>query len=367
MANAAGVATPISPEARAAAFNAATRQKFVMVPVPDAFTAGATQRVLLPKVGLLSRIFLHFNGTLTVTVGGGSAAAASRGPWNIANRIRLLANSTLPLHDTSGFGAYFANLLSRWVGVFARPGSFATAFTAANAPQYEPPAIAEVARYSVANGANTIDFSIELPVKLTEQDPIGLVIAQNPQTQLTVEIQNGAVADLVTLAGGATATLTGQWSIGMEYFEAPANAGAMPDMSFVHVWQEQRVPVSAVGNNDIQLLTGDTYLRVGHVVQLNGVLNRADVNRLGLIFNAADQPYNLDRWLQLYRQRRIYGKDLGDGLFVHDFFVPETQRDMINSALYSDLRSRVEIASTATLGVGNNFIDTVTEKLVQVA
>lgn len=367
MATATGIATPISPEARAAAFNAATRQKFVMVPVPDAFTASAVQRILLPKVGLLSRVFLHFTGTLTVTVGGGTSTAAPRGPWNIANRIRLLANSTLPIIDLSGFGAYFANLATRWVGVFARPGSFATAFTATNVPQYEPPAIAEVARYGVANGANSIDFTIELPVKLTEQDPIGLIIAQNPQTQLTLEITNGTTADLTTLAGGATATLTGQWSVGMEYFEAPASEAAMPDVSFVHVWQEQRTPVAATGFNDITMLTGDTYLRIGHIVQLNGTLNRADVTRVGVIFNSADQPYNLDRWLQLYRQRRIYGKDLGDGLFMHDFFVPETQRDMINSALYSDLRSRVEIASTATLGTGNNFIDTVVEKLVQVA
>jgi hypothetical protein len=365
--NGAAVATPVSPEQRAAAFNAATRQKFVMVPVPDAFVAGAVQRVLLPKVGLLSRVFLHFTGTLTVTIGAGSSTAAPRGPWNIANRIRLLANSTLPLFDTSGFGAYVASLLSRWVGVFARPGSFATAFTIADTPQYEPPAIAEVARYAVANGANTVEFSLELPVKLTEQDPIGLVIAQNPQTQLTIEIQNGTLADLTTLAGGATATLTGQWAIGIEYFEAPASEAAMPDMSFVHVWQEQRTPVAATGINDLTLLTGDTYLRVAHIVQLNGTLNRADVTRLGVIFNSADQPYNLDRWLQLYRQRRIYGKDLGDGIFVHDFFVPETQRDMVNSALYSDLRSRVEIAAGATLGTGNNFIDTVVEKLVQVA
>jgi len=367
MVNGNGVVTPVSPEARAAAFNAATRQKFVMVPVPDAFVAGAVQRILLPKVGLLSRVFLHFSGTLTVTVGGGTSVAAPRSPWNIASRIRLLANSTLPLIDLSGFGTYVANLTTRWVGVFARPGSFANAFTIANVPQYEPPAQAEVARYGFANGANVIDFSLELPVKLTEQDPIGLIIAQNPQTQLTLEITNGAIADLATLAGGATATLTGQWSVGMEYFEAPASESAMPDMTFVHVWQEQRYPVSATGINDLTLLTGDTYLKVAHVVQLNGTLNSADVTRVGVVFNSADQPYNLDRWLQLYRQRRIYGKDLGVGLFVHDFFVPETQRDMVNSALYSDLRTRVEIAAGATLGAGNNFIDVMTEKLVQVS
>ena len=249
----------------------------------------------------------------------------------------------------------------------SRPGTFATAFTATNQPQYEPPAIAEVARFAVPNGASAIDFTVELPIKLTEQDPIGLIIAQNPQTQLTLEITNGAVSDLTTLAAGATATVVGQWSVGMEYFEAPANPSAMPDMTFVHVWQEQRVPVAATGQNPIQLLVGDTYLRIAHVVQLNGALNRADVDRIALVLNQADTPYTVDRWLALYRQRRIYGKDLGDGLFIHDFFVPETQRDMINSALYSDLRTRVDIAAAAVLGAGNNFIDTVVEKLVQVA
>jgi hypothetical protein len=361
------VATPITPEQRAAAFNAATRQKFVMVPVPEAFAVGSIHRIILPKVGLLARVFLHFNGTLTVTVGGGSSTAAPRSPWNIANRIRLLANSTLPIIDVSGFGLYVANLLTDWAGVQSRPGTFATAFTATNVPQYEPPAIAEVARFAVANGANTVDISYELPVKLTEQDPVGLIIAQNPQTQLTLEITDGQIADLTTLAGGATATLTGTWQVGMEYFEAPAAPDAMPDMSFVHVWQEQRVPVSATGQQAIQLLVGDTYLRIAHIVQLNAVLNRADIERIALVLNQADTPYTVDRWLALYRQRRIYGKDLGDGLFIHDFFVPETQRDMINSALYSDLRTRVDVAAGAVLGTGTNFIDTVVEKLVQVA
>lgn len=362
----AGAASPVSPEQRAAAFNAATRQKFAMVP-GAAYVAGAPAQIILPRVGLLARIFLHFAGTLTVTVGAGSAAAAPRGPWQIANRIRLMANSSLPLVDLSGFGAYVANLLTDWAGVQSLPGSYARAFTAADQPQYEPPSIAEVARYSVANGANTVDFTIELPIKLTELDPIGLIIAQNPQTTLTVEIQQGQVADLVTLAGGATATLTGTWSVAVEYFEAPADPAAMPDATFVHVWQEQRVPISNTGAVPVTLLTGDTYLRIAHILQLNGTLNRADLERISLVQNQADTPYSVDRWLALYRQRRIYGKDLPEGVFVHDFFVPETTRDMVNSALYSDLRAVLNVASGATLGAGNNYVDTVVEKLVQVA
>lgn len=183
----------------------------------------------------------------------------------------------------------------------------------------------------------------------------------------TLEVQNGAIADLVTLAGGATATLTGAWSVAVEYFEAPADPAAMPDMTFVHVWQEQRTAVGNTGKVPVRLLTGDTYLRVAHVLQLNGALDRADLDRMAIVLNDADTPYTVDRWLALYRQRRIYGKDLPEGVFVHDFFVPETTRDMLNSALYSDLKSELEIAAAATLGAGNNFVDTVVEKLVQVA
>lgn len=361
----AAVASAISPEQRAAAFNAATRQKFAMVP-GVAYAAGAPQNIILPKVGLLARVFLRFSGTLTVTVGAGSAAAAPRSPWAIAQRIRLMANSSLPLIDLTGFGAYIANLMTDWAGVMSRPGSYARALTITDAPQYEPPAIAEVSRFGVANGANAVDITIELPIKLTELDPIGLIVAQNPQTTLTLEITSGQVADLVTLAGGATATLTGNWAAAVEYFEAPANENAMPDATFVHVWQEQRIPISATGEVPVDLLTGDTYLRIAHMVQINGALNRADVDRISLVQNQSDTPYSVDRWLALSRQRRIYGKDLPEGVFVHDFFVPETTRDMLNSSLYSSLRSVIGVRSGATLGTGNNFIDTVVEKLVQV-
>jgi hypothetical protein len=358
--------SPISPEQRAAAFNAATRQKFTSVP-SQAFAASAPMQFILPRVGLLARLFLHFSGTLTVTLGAGSAVVAPRGPWQLANRLRLLANSTLAIVDLSGFGAYVANLLTDWAGSESRPGSYAAAFTATNQPQYDPPAIAEVARYAVAAGANTIDFTLELPVKLSESDPIGLIVAQNPQTTLTLEVQQGAIADLVTLAGGATATLTGTWSVAVEYFEAPADPAAMPDMTFVHVWQETRTAVGNTGAVPVRLLTGDTYLQVAHIVQLNGTLNRADVERSRIVLNDADSPYSLERWFQLYLQRRRYGKDLPEGVFVHDFFVPETTRDMLNSALYSDLKSELTIAGTATLGAGNNFIDSIARKLVQVA
>lgn len=358
--------SPISPEQRAAAFNAATRQKFTEV-ASQAYASGQPLTFTLPRVGLLARVFIHFAGTLTVTIGAGTSVAAARSPWQLVNRVRLLANSTLALIDLTGFGAYTANNLIDWAGVQSRIGSYARAFTITDQPQAEPPWIAEVGRFGVANGANSVDFTLELPIKLTESDPIGLIIAQNPQTTLTLELQQGTVADLTTLAGGATATLTGTWSCAVEYFEAPADPGAMPDMTFVHVWQEQRTPVSNTGANPVRLLTGDTYLRIAHIVQLNGTLNRADIERMSIVLNDADRPYTVSRWLALYRQRRIYGKDLPEGVFVHDLFVPETTRDMLNSALYSDLKSELTIAAAATLGTGNNYIDTIVEKLVQVA
>ncbi|MDQ3125154.1 MAG: hypothetical protein M3Q74_06055 [Pseudomonadota bacterium] len=359
-------APAVSPELRAAAFNAATRQKIVSVP-GFAYAAGQVGQTLLPKVGLLARVILRYSGTLTVTIGAGSAVAASRSPWAIANRIRLLANSSLPLFDTSGFGAYCALHLQDVQGISSKPGGYAGALTPTNNPAWYPPAIAEVRRFGVAAGANPIDIAWPLSVKVNEQDPIGLIVAQNPQTQLVLEVQQGQIADLVTLAGGATATLTGTWSLGIEYFEAPADPAAMPDVTFVHVWSERRDPISNVGDFPIRLVTGDTFLRIAHIVQLNGTLNRADVESLAITLNESETPYDLPRWLQLEYQRLRYGKDLPEGVFVHDFFVPDTTRDMLNSALYSDVRARLRIASTATLGTGNNFVDTVSERLVQVA
>ncbi len=359
-------ASPITPEQRAAAFNAATRQKFTMI-ASQAFAAGAIQSTVLPRVGLLARVFVHFNGVLTVTLGAGTATAAPRSPWQIANRIRLLANSTLALVDMSGFGAYVAEHLIDIAGVSSKPGSYARAMTVTDLPQAYAPFIPEVARFGTAAGANTIDITWELPIKLTETDPIGLIVAQNPQTTLTLEITNGQIADVVTLASGATATLTGSWAYAVEYFEAPADMSAMPDMTFVHVWQEQRVAIGNTGLVPVRLLTGDTYLRIAQIVQINGVLDRADIDRISLIENDADTPYAVDRWLALWRQRRIYGKDLPEGVFVHDFFVPESTRDMLNSALYSDLKAQLTVNAAAVLGTGNNFVDTVVEKLVQVA
>src|SRR6476646_6715589 len=73
------------------------------------FTASGRTSQPIPRVGYLGRIHIHFSGTLTVTLGGGTAALDALGPWNLCNRVRVQANSGQDIYSVSGYGAYLVD------------------------------------------------------------------------------------------------------------------------------------------------------------------------------------------------------------------------------------------------------------------
>ncbi len=144
-------------------FNAATRQN--IIPAPSiTYAAGQTLFSVLPKVGLLKRVILLFTGTLTVTLGGGTAVLGAEAPWSLLTRLRLTANGNTALFDMTGWGSMIASLFGAYgySGIGGRPripdsatvpGPAATAFAAANfgagvsagANTWKPPVISAIA------------------------------------------------------------------------------------------------------------------------------------------------------------------------------------------------------------------------------
>jgi hypothetical protein len=78
------------------------------------YDAGNRVSYDLPATGLASNLYLRLKGTLTTTLGGGTATlkANQQGrPFGILDRIQLTANSGTDLVNVTGFGLFLRSLI----------------------------------------------------------------------------------------------------------------------------------------------------------------------------------------------------------------------------------------------------------------
>lgn len=356
-------------------FNAATRQNIIPAPA-IAYAAGQTLFSILPKVGLLKRVIILFTGTLTVTLGGGTAALGAEAPWSLLTRLRLTANGNTALFDMTGWGAMISSLFTAYgyAGIGGRPripdsaavpGPTATAFSAA------------AYAAGVNNGANTWNFGFEIPLGLADdwRDPVGLILAAAPDTVLQVEATFGptlystvaARTTPITVTGAATATLTGTLTPFVEFFTIPRSSVDYPDLSRIHTWQELGPQaIAAVGDQAVVIPRGNTVARIVHDVWTNSAADGTNVSSLQLKFNQNEIPYNVSRQLLAYLQRQRMVRDLPDGIYTHDLWNSDSPRDAINTLLLNDLASILTLGAGAVIA-GTSDIRTFLEQIIKLS
>lgn len=347
------------------AFIDATRQNFTELPAQP-YTNEGRLYYTLPKVGLLSRLFLHISGTMTTTPGTGSVALSERTAFNLFKRIRLVANSGASIFDVSGYGTYLINtVLRKNADITSSPIDTGIKTLVYNAP--------------VESGANTWNAILEIPIAINERDPIGLVLLQNNATQLVLEVDlNPAygTTDIIApikVTGNATASFSGNIGCMMEYFTVPRNAEDYPALNVIHQWLEQSDAISSAGAFNKSLLRGNTYMRLMHYATIGGALNSAYIEKLRILYNQSEVPYTINQISQLGIQRARYGRDLPKGTFVHDWYMSNGQvglgnsRDFINSANVTEFQTEVNIKSGTSVTAGTSFINTITEQLIKIS
>jgi hypothetical protein len=333
-----------------------------------AYATGGRDRIIIPRVGYVARCRFHFNGTLTVTLGGGTAALDVLGPWNAVSRLKFTANSGQDIYSTSGYGAFLVNsVMIGQKGYFPEDDMWFGA-----APGYS----GRVFQAATASGANTWDFGLTLPLALNEESEIGLILVQNETAQNTVQYEwNGNVYSLtatvapVLVTGAATATLTGTFGHVVEYFAIPVNQNAQPDITWIHEIQEVVSGGIILGENRIPMLRENMYYDLLHHVILNNAPNTVDVDRIALQLNRSDTIIDLQNRNALQLYRMMYHRDLPVGTFVYPLSYQGFpgfggRRDLLNGRATSELDSLVTIAAGATLGTSPT-ISTIRRQLVE--
>lgn len=321
----------------------------------------ARSRFTLPKIGLLSRLFLDIDGAsatafdLTIGAGASAVAADGRGPFQIVDGVTVRINGGSGWFDVSGFGTYIVNMIEDADAfIDAAPGVvYTTAPTDVASTLYA---------YPVVDGRPR--FGLEIPFCLGPSNPLGMLLLQNDLTTVEVEVRWGNLDAYAALTAGAVATLTLTATLVAEVFDIPpADAfGAFfrPMLRWGHWWREERQDVTSAGRdaNIVSLDNHDTYLRVIHTLLRNSVLNTDNVTDLRFVLNRNHTLFDHDDATHLRRQRIAAGKDLP--VFAHDFFRTGTMRDVIHADAYTDIRSVIDLDTVA----GTSWLLTATEKLV---
>lgn len=344
-------------------FMSATRQNIRKLSQETYVSGGISQRQLT-KTGLLSKILLHINGTMTITPGTGTAALSEQGPWALIRRVRFQMGNGTELFNVSGFMAYVVDLYAR-IGYEPDDGQIGASFAT------------DIYNAGVSTGANTWDFTLHLPIVPNDRDLAGLVLLQADAAAANLiidwQVAGGATNEFpVVLTGNATAAFVGTCDVYLETFTVPAEGQNMPPLDQLFQTIERQDPIFATGENVVKLLPDNTYVRVIHALIVNGALSSTALDEMLLRYNVSNVPYQIDRKMKLFLQRYHYTKDFPKGIYHWDFFDQGYanyggQRDLVEATGLAEFESLIRIASGTSLGSNNNKIVTVTQQLVDVA
>jgi len=348
-----------------AALRPNTRQRLQKVfPVVSA-ALGTAAQVTFPQVGLLSRIFIYANLTVTDTINS-TSTVSTFGPFNLLKRITGATNlGTATLFDLSGYGAFMVDKVTDTT-VETRAENYDVTAGANSLYAYPSSYVATVAK--------PVQFILMIPVTANDgpQFAVGLINLQAPELRFTLSLTFGAQTDAYSFSGADVLTLGGTVTVYYSYYEVPNPDQVQLPARVLHRLIEDRTAIAAAGDVTYLVPRQGVALQILHNVILNGAIskNTTDVVSRRLVFNKTDTAYNQDRIVDMILNRFRYGfgglaGDVPGGTFVWDFFDADQApsrgdlRDAIDTEALSTLESIVTLASGVTLGSGNNFLDTI--------
>ena len=285
------MAEQLTAQQRAQLFAMATRQNMQMLASQTVTSTPNTVQFTLPKARLLAGLYLKIKATFP----DGTSI-----PNHAINRHKLIRRISLDLNN--GFAPFVVS------GV-------------------------ECAAYNIVDlhSKNILDewlcdtdnekyirYNYHLPVTTNPRDPIGLILLQNDQTNVTLNIDFGLASEF---GCGAEPTKI-EVKVMAETFSIPANANAYPDLSVLKLVNGRKDSLASEGQQVIKLTTGTIYRKlIFMLTDVDGnAMTDADISsNIELVFNQADVNYSISADMLRELNAKQLGCYLPDGMFVFDF------------------------------------------------
>lgn len=309
----------------AGGFYANTRLVNSRLPVQSKPAGGGVISWQLPKIGFLAALWLRISATVAGTLSNPNAYGVS----SIIRNIRLTTNSAIDLINISGPG--YAYLLDEMQETELFRG------TGQNQGR------------SVVTAAS-FNLDTVLPVALNMGNPLGTLMLQNEQTLATLSVDFEADA---TVATGATVTATVEPI--MWYYLVPSDPRDFPRLDVLHTLIEDRQEVAAAGQVTYQLPRGYTYASVAHGFGIAAASPTDKWSRFQVRIGQNQFPYDYSPEAANIAHQLLKGRARPVGGIYVDYLAMTGQgtygqpRDLLNSALVTDLAHIITASNTGTL------------------
>lgn len=326
---------------------------------------GATTPVEVPNVGYAKAYRVIVRGNLNVTIPAGGSVTAGD-PRNLIRNINFQVQSATRLHTLPGVAENILNMIDNQV-------------------------LNNKQQFTVAAGNNPFYMEWIVWLPMTEANLMGVIYKGGGSTYPTLEISTGTIADILALAGGATATFT-DLTVKLNEERIDAEAPRNPERVVVRegnqeveriipgrgLWEEtsqfietgeDRIERIGGPNQEISvdLQLGSPYLRIVLVAFNNGMIDSLDniIGSYALRLENTTTIWDIDVdhsdriWREMFYKQRPGG--------VHCLsFVDRTASD--RDILYSRDLGRLELIlrtgpNAPANQAANNWVQIFTQKL----
>jgi len=318
---------------------------------------GQSQDVVeLRKADILAGVHVRFSGQVVITPGTGSVATSARWPYDFFKQVRFTANGASNIINCSGLKLKVRDMLKR-----AELNDRGVTQTIGGAPVSQATMALASESWGVgsstagiAAGTYPVELELWVPVAEDEKDLAGAIFLATSTSDLTLQIDYEALANLFLLTGAGTAALTGTTFITSSKYSIPVGADGnivVPDLSLFHSLIQTRTTALANGENEVRIVgqgAGKSLLRV-YFQTWNGAgtaavplkLNAANYGKQSWRFGNNETPDEfIDGQMLRVANERVFGSDLGGvwGVGVHDFAADNAFRDLVDMGTAGELR-----------------------------
>jgi len=297
---------------RAARWAKATRQYQQTIPSQFASQENMQLEFQLPKTRLLTRIFLKVKAVATLKSSSGTIQRDAMSPYGILDRVELIMNNGFAPYSLSGKELFMYNVIRQNPEVLL-PGP----------SRQHMNYVENVA--TTAGKDNEISFMIPLPVSLNERDPIGMVLLQNPTSNVTLSVRVGELAKAYKLNPSNNDQVTFK-SLSItpmvEAYSIPTIPGGQPDLSVLKLVNSKMDSFSGGGQNTLSLDIGTIYRKlIFYIEDKDGKpMTPQDISgNMQLVLNQADTPYDIQPDLLTHLNHMQLGYPLPEGMYCFDF------------------------------------------------
>lgn len=342
------------PQTRMFNFLQSTRQYTQELP-SMVFAEGQLRSMQLPQTRFLSKMYLRVKGSFTAKHASKTTFTKNNFAMHrLIKHVSVTVNNGFTPYQLGGVELSLYNILDRY------------------SDNFDDPYNTELLQNTVSSSGatNKVNYTLELPITISDKDLIALINLQNSTTVVTLNVDCGNVKDIMTDTDIEITNVNISLTPVLDTFSIPLDPNSVPDYSIIKLVNEEIQNVVGAGDMFVKLGTGLTYRRLMFYIASDSNFTPIDTDQISnfqLVFNQADTPYNISADHLAYLNTKAYAGKLPKGCFVFDFSAQGIanlggSRDYIDTEKLQEFWLKINFKN---LTGSSNYVYVISEKLAR--